>query len=155
MRLAVMSDSHRNFDAVLKVVQRHLSDVDLFLHLGDGARDLEEVSFLYPQQRFLWVRGNCDYSSDAPEENCLSCGGQRIFYTHGHLYQVKEDLDVLWYMARKQNAQLALYGHTHRASIEYRDGIYLVNPGCLGSVKPQYAVIEVTGREICPSLLTL
>ena len=35
MRLIVLSDSHRNYDALRRVFCRHM-DADLFIHLGDG-----------------------------------------------------------------------------------------------------------------------
>ena len=39
-RIVVISDTHKDFFTLRKIVERHRQDTDLFLHLGD----VEEVS---------------------------------------------------------------------------------------------------------------
>ena len=36
MRAIVFSDSHGNYDVLEKIMERHLEDAELFIHLGDG-----------------------------------------------------------------------------------------------------------------------
>ena len=53
-------------------------------------------------------------------------------------------LDTLCGAARAAGAQLALYGHTHRARLETREGLILLNPGAIGrAARPGYAVLTV------------
>ena len=77
------------------------------------------------------MKGNNDWSSREQAELLFSLGGVRFFACHGHTLQVKYGLDRLWYAAREREAQVALYGHTHREYVELERGIYLINPGAV------------------------
>ena len=94
MRIIVMSDTHRDFFAIQELVQKH-QDAEIFIHLGDGASEFSQIVTLYPNHKFLNVRGNCDFGVEATLAGCFSCGIAKIFYTHGHMYSVKYDLDGL------------------------------------------------------------
>ena len=49
-------------------------------------------------------------------------------------------------IARSEQADLALFGHTHMPEIEYDEGLYLFNPG---SIKEgDYGVVDITGAGI-------
>ncbi len=39
MRIIVMSDTHGNFSAIEKIIEKNIS-ADMFIHLGDGERSL-------------------------------------------------------------------------------------------------------------------
>ena len=54
------------------------------------------------------------------------------FYTHGHMYGVKYDLDTLADAAAARGAQVALFGHTHIPLAETRGRVFLFNPGSCG-----------------------
>ena len=55
-----------------------------------------------------------------------------VFYTHGHMYGVKYDLDTLADAASARGAEVALFGHTHIPHAETRSGVFLFNPGSCG-----------------------
>ena len=152
MRIIVMSDSHRNFRNVQRVMEKH-PDADLYIHLGDGEREFEDVQNLYPDRRYLWVAGNCDFGSLLPWEEELSVEGKKIFFTHGYTYQVKMTLYNLECAARDRKADIALYGHTHQAEIEYRDGLYLMNPGSLHGSYGTYGIIDITPAGLVPNIV--
>lgn len=60
--------------------------------------------------------------------------------------KVKFGLYNLEYEARRENCQIALFGHTHEPYTNYSDGIYLFNPG---SIKDGfYGVIDITDNGI-------
>ncbi|MBC8545625.1 YfcE family phosphodiesterase [Clostridiaceae bacterium NSJ-31] len=157
MRIVVMSDSHRSAASVRKIVEKHEHDADLFLHLGDGERDFEDIMDLYPDLHGLHVCGNCDFYSAAPGYDLVKIGGKRIFFTHGHIYNVKFGIDELLHAARGLGADIVLYGHTHVPHNEYIDGLYLVNPGSCSGMNggATYAVIDITRAGVVPILVKL
>ena len=61
--------------------------------------------------------------------------------------------------ARELEAQVVLFGHTHEAFYEYRDGIHFLNPGSLGSPRgplyPTYGVIDIQGKSLVCAHLKL
>ena len=75
----------------------------------------------------------------------------RVFLTHGHLFGVKSGLDTLAAAAKDMGAQLALFGHTHQALLEERNGVTLLNPGAAGRFgRSSYAVVELAnGKFSC------
>lgn len=105
---------------------------DVVLHLGDHARDAEELCALFPGLDIRSVRGNCDYGSAAPEELCFSLDGVKIYMTHGHKNYVKYSLDSLGNAAYFSGARLALFGHTHQREYKEMGTLTLFNPGTAG-----------------------
>ena len=75
------------------------------------------------------VKGNCDLGVDAPVQRVVHLGGMGILITHGHLQAVKLTLGALAPAAREAGCGVVLFGHTHRPTLEERDGILLLNPG--------------------------
>lgn len=144
--------------AFQRIIEKHSEDADCFIHLGDGEREVDEVRSIYPQLAIHFVRGNCDFGSVEPASRVLDIGGKRIFYTHGHEYGVKFGLDTLKQTARRNGAQIVLFGHTHTAFTEYDDGLYLMNPG--SAVHPRngragYGMVDITDAGIVTNLVRL
>ena len=59
-RAVVFSDSHGDYDVLERIMERHRDNAELFIHLGDGERELEYLRFVYDEKKILFVRGNCD-----------------------------------------------------------------------------------------------
>lgn len=118
----------------------------LCFFLGDGERDLKALQERYPALPVFAVRGNCDLRSGLSSSLVCTVGGVRVLAVHGHLHQVKYEpgLESLTAAAKEAGAQLALFGHTHRPTLETRQGITLLNPGAAGSGKHgTYAVLSL------------
>ena len=151
MRIIVMSDSHRNLAAVIDLVEKHRT-ADIFIHLGDGAAEFEEVKSMFPEIKFLCVRGNCDLGTDLEIAGCFHCGQAKIFYTHGHMYNVKYSIEGLVRAGWQMHANIVLYGHTHIPFVEYRDGMHIMNPGSLGMPRGMstgsYGIIDIADSGI-------
>jgi putative phosphoesterase len=151
MQIIVMSDTHRDFHSIQEVVTKH-RNADIFIHLGDGARELGKIMELYPEYKFLSVRGNCDFVATANLAGCIHCGMAKIFYTHGHMYNVKYNLETLLNAAKEIQANVVLFGHTHIPMVDYKDGLHILNPGSLGMPRAgnnsTYGVVEADEQGI-------
>ena len=112
-KLLVLSDSHGGRAAIERVLMKESKSIDALIFLGDGLRDLELALTLYPKLRAYSVAGNCDYGALEPTDGLAAFDGVVIFYTHGHMYGVKYDLDTLADAASARGAEVALFGHTH------------------------------------------
>ncbi|MCI8497318.1 MAG: metallophosphoesterase [Clostridiales bacterium] len=157
MRILVVSDTHRDAYVLQKAVNQQ-PGAQVVIHLGDGADEAEELSYRYPEKQVLFVRGNCDFASDAPAQGLIMLEGRRILYTHGHLYQVKFGEGALLEEAQRQKADIVLYGHTHHAVTAFTGGIYLMNPGSLGRPDEKgrsYGIIDITPSGIMTNIVPL
>lgn len=153
MKLLVLSDSHGYTRRLTEALDAHPDARDV-VFLGDGERDLEEVEWTYPDRRFYCVRGNCDLGSFLPVEGMAPFGGMNFYYTHGHLHGVKTGLELLAEQAQQMGAQVALYGHTHRACLEKWGDLVLFNPGSLAS-GGSYGVLTVADGKLDAAFLAV
>ena len=129
MKLLVLSDSHRNMDRMRIAVEE--TNPDAILHLGDHIDDAQKLNQEYPDAVFYMLRGNCDYSNIGKTEMFLTISGVKVFMAHGHTYGVKASLDNFVNEARRLEADVALYGHTHSASVQREFGMWFMCPGQL------------------------
>lgn len=151
MRVVAFSDTHGNG----AVIERIISDnptVKYFIFLGDGERELERSRSLHQDVEILYVCGNCDYRSFAPDTDIFVKNGRKLIFTHGHNFQVRYSLDRLYQLAKQNCADVALFGHTHCRYLEYRDGVYLMNPGSASLPRdgkaPSYGFIDIEDSGI-------
>ena len=151
-RIIVVSDTHRDYKSLERLVLMHKKTADLFIHLGDGADEAEMVKAKFPEKTFLQVRGNCDWGCDLPVDAEITLEGKKIFYTHGYTHNVKYGLYNMCCAAREKKADIVLFGHTHQALAEYDDGLYLLNPGSLHGSMGTYGIIDGDCDEYHPPL---
>ena len=145
MKILVLSDSHAALSfmrmCIDKVKPAHV------IHLGDHYDDGEAMEAQYPHIRFHIVPGNCDMfrvRPGVPEFLCYDIGGVRCFMAHGHKYSVKTDDCRLVAEAKKFDARIALYGHTHvPVCFQLQDGMWVMNPGTCGSYGGSAGLIEI------------
>lgn len=143
MKIVAFSDSHGSRDLLRDGLEQALrgSGVDVCVHCGDGACDLEVLAPLVleanPHARIYAVRGNCDIcANDLPLLELFDAQGVRMLATHGHLYDVKSGFSTLQSMAMARGAKVAFFGHTHKPFLEMVQGVMLVNPGAICSHMP-------------------
>ena len=156
MKILVVSDTHREIEALRDVVARNRQGLDLVIHLGDCIDDIETVMRDHRQIAYLSVLGNCDYhtfSMSAKYEGSFKAEGRRIFYTHGHKYSVKTTTASIVSNAKLKGCDIVLFGHSHVAYEEMRnDGILVLNPGSLVAPrdgdKGTYAILEINGKDV-------
>lgn len=158
MKIIVVSDSHNNLRALEKVIGNIYAD--LYIHLGDGERELDKICIRYPDKQIYHVKGNCDFASLSSDELLISPDDKNvIFAVHGHLYNVKYSLENLKAAARRKGANIVLYGHSHERHNEYDNGLYILNPGSVSCPrdgnKPSFGVIELLPDGIITNIADL
>lgn len=153
MRILVVSDSHGHFFRFKEVMEKH-RDAELIFFLGDGRREYEDICDLFPERKILAVKGNCDYLSLLPSVNYISTEQGKILYTHGDVFNVKFGTQRLEEAGKKEGARLVLYGHTHKRDARYLDGMYIFNPGSLGS-EGSYGICDILESGIAMNHLYL
>ena len=155
MRILVFSDSHGDQGSMMAAIEEQ-RDVNTILFLGDGMGDIEKMEELYPAKIFYKVRGNCDFASLEAATRILELSGKRILMTHGHEYHVKFGFREAEYTARRNGCDLLLFGHTHQPLTEYRDGMYLMNPGSLARRNSNtYGVVDLEPSGIFCNIIEL
>ena len=156
MRLLVISDTHGRPALIDRVLRRENEAKEVFF-LGDVVRDIEDVMLEYSDRNFHIVRGNCDYFCNYPLFDIadFKAAGACVYFTHGHRHSVKSGTDGMLTAAKGVGANIALYGHTHIANVEYREGVYIINSGSLALPRDgaaSYAVIDITKAGILPAI---
>ncbi len=146
MRILVLSDSHGRVENMARCVE--LSEPNYILHLGDCVRDAELLAKQFPAIPMTTVPGNCDYGALDEPEKLIELGGKRILMMHGHTRGVKYNIQRAVYAARECGADVLLFGHTHRALVDYDGAMYVMNPGTVGGrgTIATYGVITVNDR---------
>ena len=152
--LIAISDTHGRNETLFSLRAR-VEENDYIVHLGDGFSDFRSFYTEYPKKAFAVV-GNCDAMPCIPEEEILEIEGSRILCCHGHRYGVKTGLEWLAYRARELSCNVALYGHTHQATITELGGVTLVNPGTLKyplEAGGSYAYLVFNGDKVTATLV--
>ncbi len=137
MKILLMSDVHGDYKSLEKVLNREKNNFDKVVFTGDGTREFKEV---FKDENTIEVRGNCDLGSEN-EEEYIELENNKILITHGHLYDVKRDLNNLYYRGKEVGADYIFFGHTHIPTNEVIDDIKMINGG---SLSEEYCVIENT-----------
>jgi putative phosphoesterase len=103
--------------------------VELILHAGDvgGSAILDELRLIAPVKA---VFGNTDPPGDPElsEEIVVEIGGLRVHVSHGH--EVGSPTPAR--LAARYDADVVIYGHTHRPLVTPLEGRLFVNPGAAG-----------------------
>ena len=158
MRIVIFSDSHGDFSAV-HAIARQQNDADVFICLGDGLQECQDLSFAYPEKAFLKIRGNNDYGWDTPVSELYCFNGKKVFATHGHTYYVKAGLQQLLQATRDRKADIVLFGHTHQSFTSYQDGLYILNPGSARGLSPglkrTYGIVDITPQGIVTNIVPI
>lgn len=145
MRLLVISDTHRHIGHVIHLLEGE-HRFDALIHLGDMVEDAMDLQNIFGLPVY-YVPGNCDWGNHyGASEKVLEFMGKRIYICHGHKSRVKYDNDILRQMIVNEGYDMALYGHTHTARIDYEGDSILMNPGSISLPRdgqPSFGVIHI------------
>lgn len=153
IRIGLISDTH---GLLRDEVHEVFAGVSQILHAGDVCSDtiLLELGLIAPTQA---VYGNCDdpFDPSLREALDLSVGGVRIHVQHGHELGRPRPAQV----AAAYDADVCVYGHTHKQIIERVDGRLIVNPGAAGpkrfDLKPCVAILTIADGRAAAELIPL
>lgn len=149
MKVLVISDTHGRIQRVQYLValleQHGLTHI---VHAGDCITDTLALQKEYPDLIVEGVPGNCDFRDHGvARHRLIEIGGVPIFLTHGDKHHVKYEYDELYIDAVAHEAKIAIFGHTHSAFKDNREGILLLNPGSLTQPRdttyPSFAILEI------------
>lgn len=157
MKIVVMSDTHlysltEEFESICA---RYCEDADLVIHLGDWVSP-SVLDFLeqYPLEA---VAGNMDgqvIRDRLPVKRTITVGGYRIGLMHG--WGPADDFRSRLRGALP-DADVILFGHTHRALLLQENGVLWFNPGSVflgrGDVPRSLGILHVDEQirgEIVP-----
>lgn len=125
--IGLIADTH---GLVRPAVHTALAGVELILHAGDVGDDaiLDELALIAPVRA---VYGNTDAPGRArlAESIDLTIDGVRIHVSHGH--EVGSPTPAK--LAARYDADVIVYGHTHRQLVAEVEGRLVVNPGAAGA----------------------
>ena len=149
MKILVFSDSHGALNLADAMLYKE-KDCSMVFFLGDGIDETEKLRDRYKDKKFVVVKGNNDWHSQADTEAYKYIDGITIMACHGHKFNVRFSLRELLTSAQSVRANVALYGHTHKSGV-YNDsvtGICAINPGALCDGKYAVLTVEKGGFDI-------
>lgn len=149
-RIGLISDTH---GLLRDEALRALADSDHIVHAGDIG-DPEILDRLRVIAPVTAVRGNNDrdaWAARVPDTARL--------VTDGCVLHVLHSVHDLAMNARASAIDVVVSGHSHRPSIETRDGVLFVNPGSAGPRRFRLPVsvgrLVVTSQGVEPTLIEL
>ncbi len=128
MKILLVSDTHGRDEYLEEALE--IEKPDFLCHMGDveGSEDYIRVIAECP---LAMVSGNNDFWTDLNPEVTFELEGFRIFMTHGHYYYASSGTDRLKSAGHRNGADIVLFGHTHRPTLEVEGDIIVANPGSL------------------------
>lgn len=150
MKVLIVSDTHGNHKNLDKILES-VSDVDMFIHLGDVEGGEEYLDAVVSCEKHM-VRGNNDFFSELPKEEEFQIGKYKVFITHGHGHYVSLDSEYIKEEGKARRVDLVMFGHTHRPFLYEDDEIIVLNPGSLSyprqeGRKGSYMIMELDEEE--------
>lgn len=145
MKILIVTDSHGYINDLFDIIEKEAPQTIIWT--GDYSSDGEECSFAFPNIKFHIIRGNCDmFDKNFSDNEIFEVEGKKIFITHGHLYGVKENMNLLEKYAESIDANIVCFGHTHISYYKEVNNIKYFNPGALKDGR--YGILELTNEHI-------
>ncbi len=145
MKIIVFSDSHGDLTVMRSALKKHRS-CEIVIFCGDGCSDIQKLRLDFPDKAFFSVCGNCDWYCSEPNFQQIELAGKKIFFTHGHMFGVKQSCDRIINVGKQNGSDIILFGHTHKQMTSVEGGILLLNPGSAG-YGGKYSIIEIDEKN--------
>lgn len=153
--LVAVSDTHRRDDPGLPTaIHSAIAEADRLLHTGDFTTEAVLDGFEALSTPLTAVSGNRDRPGvldRVPKTATTEWAGHRFVLAHGH----EHDETALSLLARQEEADVIVTGHTHKPVIDRVGECLHVNPGSYADprrYRTAYATFEETAEGVRVSL---
>lgn len=126
MKILVVADTHNVTAPIITQLKKEKADMLFFL--GDFVQDGEDIKRKLQIPGYI-IAGNGDMASFYKKEDLVKIRDKKILLTHGHQYNVKNNLQRLYYHGLENRVDIILYAHTHIPYLHWEDKILIMNPG--------------------------
>lgn len=149
-RIGVISDTH---GLTRREALDALSGSQLIIHAGDiGSPDiLEQLKTIAP---IVAVRGNVDHGGwveELPYTEEVIAGAHRL-----HVLHILNDLEI---DPVATGVAAVIYGHSHKPSISYSEGVLYFNPGSAGPRRFALPItvgrLSIVGDRLRPEIVEI
>ncbi len=149
MKVLIVSDTHGREQLLLNTMKK-VGPIDLLIHLGDFEGGEEYIKEMAPCPTEM-VSGNNDFFNGLPKEKIILLGKYYIMLTHGHRYGVNSGTYSVKEAARRNKADIVMFGHTHVPMIDLSENVWAINPGSLALPRqhgriPTFIIMEIDDR---------
>ena len=148
--LGILSDTH---GLLREAVLEKLRPCELIIHAGDIGNQTV-IDQLRSMSNVIAVKGNVDtgpWSAGLKEWEYLDFHGKTIFVIH--------DISRLGIDPKAAKVDVVIYGHSHRASQEYKNGLLYLNPGSAGprrfTLPASIAYLRLVEQQLIPEIITI
>ncbi|MDU0954514.1 MAG: metallophosphoesterase family protein [Bradyrhizobium sp.] len=143
--IGIISDTH---GLLRPEAEQRLAGVAHIIHAGDIGR-AELIARLGRIAPVTAIRGNIDTSDWA-----RAYPDTRTVQLEGRSFHVVHDVHDLEIDPATSGMDVVIYGHSHRARVETRDGVLYLNPGSAGprrfKLPITLAILEVSAGGLSP-----
>ena len=159
MLVGVMSDSHDNIAMVRRALEVFRREgVEAVIHLGDivSPPTLRVLAGEAGVPVYAVYGNNCGerlglarvaekagaWLREPPAS--LELGGRRLLLIHG-FGSPENTVELVDALAESRRWDAVLYGHTHKARVDYRRGVLILNPGETAGIleEPSVAILDL------------
>ena len=150
MLVGILSDTH---GLMRPEALDALSGSNIIIHAGDvgGPEILEKLRAIAP---VFAVRGNVDtpaWADTLPNVQTVPVGMHNFYVLHNILELPIDPVEA--------GIAAVIFGHSHKPSIETRNGVVYLNPGSAGPRRFKLPIcvarVEVSGARIEPTIVAL
>lgn len=158
--LVVLSDTHRtDGTGLVGAAEAAVAEAEVVVHAGDFTTEavVDNIREAAGDAAFHAVHGNADEPAVIeclPTETTLSYAGVRIAVTH----RSRSGTTGLTMFGRQQGADLVVFGHSHRPTVEQMGAVTLLNPGSHADprgAKQSFAVLRPEDGTLAGELRTV
>lgn len=147
MQILVTSDIHRQIDKLQDLISRH-PQAQMFLDAGDSERHEMEM------EPFITVKGNCDFFVKK-RFAIIPVFNHQIYLFHGHFFPLNPS--SLASLAKENNCDIIIHGHTHQPYYLIQDNVHVLCPGSLAFPRNKmgatYAIISLDEQEVSVKIM--
>ncbi len=152
MRVLIISDTHGRHTAFDRAIIGSWKRLIIWCISGIQRAGEDYIEAFCGCPAYI-LAGNNDFFSRNLREMEIYFGKKKAFMAHGHQYSVSLGVERILDEGRSRNADIVMFGHTHRPYLKKFGDITVLNPGSLAfprqeGRKGSYIIMEMKGTGI-------